>query len=228
MKGTKLFVKYILLSFAVMIFISSSLPSANAASVPECVYFFGDSTTAHLSLRGGIPRERVLTGPDSTVKFSAVNREKCVKMADGSIVTLAEAAERIKPEILVITLGVSGGAGFLGEEDFKAIYRKMLLSVREASPNTVIIAQSILPLSDKSVKYYKKITKEKVVEANGWIKEVCASLSVKYINTHDLLTDTSGYLKKEYQNDEYMHLTAAAYEVILNNIGRAVKNIIKE
>jgi lysophospholipase L1-like esterase len=125
--------------------------------------------------------------------------------------------------VLVITLGVSGGAGVLGENDFKSIYREMLLSVKAASPGTKIYVQSILPLSDKSVNYYKKITKEAVLTANSWIREVCASLSVPYIDTHSLLTDNSGYLKKEYQNDEYMHLTGSAYAVILENIKKFIR-----
>jgi lysophospholipase L1-like esterase len=203
----------------------AALPYINvsAANVPEGVYFFGDSTTAHMAVRGGVPAERVWSGEGSTVRFSSVNRERCVKLSSGQLVTLREAAARIKPRVLVITLGVSGGAGVLSEADFKSVYKTMLLSVKEASPGTKIYVQSILPLSDMSVKYYKRITKEAVLTANSWIREVCASLSVPYIDTYPLLTDGSGYLKKEYQNDEYMHLTGSAYAVILENIRRTIK-----
>jgi lysophospholipase L1-like esterase len=203
----------------------AALPYINvsAANVPEGVYFFGDSTTAHMAVRGGVPAERVWSGEGSTVRFSSVNRERCVKLSSGQLVTLREAAARIKPRVLVITLGVSGGAGVLSEADFKSVYKTMLLSVKEASPGTKIYVQSILPLSDMSVKDYKRITKEAVLTANSWIREVCASLSVPYIDTHPLLTDGSGYLKKEYQNDEYMHLTGSAYAVIHENIRRTIK-----
>lgn len=208
-----------------MLFVLSFLPlnKTYAASLPQGVYFFGDSTTAHMAVRGGVPSDRVWSGEGSTVRFSSVNRERCVKLPSGELVTLCEAAARVKPRVLVITLGVSGGAGVLSEEEFKSVYRKMLLSVKEASPGTKIYVQSILPLSDKSVKYYKRITKEAVLAANCWVREVCASLSVPYIDTHPLLTDASGYLKREYQNDEYMHLTGSAYTVILENIARSIK-----
>lgn len=208
-----------------LFFVLAFLPRANvsAANVPEGVYFFGDSTTAHMAVRGGVPAERVWSGEGSTVRFSSVNRERCVKLPSGELVTLREAAARVKPRVLVITLGVSGGAGVLSEADFKSVYKTMLLSVKEASPGTKIYVQSILPLSDKSVKYYKRITKEAVLAANSWVREVCASLAVPYIDTHSLLTDGSGYLKKEYQNDEYMHLTGGAYAVILENISRFIK-----
>ncbi len=209
--------------YALLFFALSALPIC-AHSIPRNVVFFGDSTTAHLAVRGGIPKDQVWSGAQSTVRFTDVNTGKCVHLSSGEDLTLSQAVSKVKPAVLVITLGVSGGAGVLSEKNFKEIYSRMLCSVRQASPATKIYVQSILPLSDKSVKYYKKITKESVVEANRWIKEVCTSLGVPYINTHDLLTDTNGYLKEEYQNDEYMHLTAKAYEVILSNIGKAIAN----
>ena len=77
-------------------------------------YFFGDSTTAHLACRGGIPEERVWSGAGNTVLFETVNRTKCVHLEEENLdLTLADAVAQKKPEILVITLGVSGGAGFI-------------------------------------------------------------------------------------------------------------------
>ena len=115
------------------------------------IYFFGDSTTAHLAVRGGIPRERVWSGQARTVLFETVNRTRCVWLeAENRNYKIAEAAAKGKPPILVITLGVSGGAGRLGEQRFKSIYRELIVSVREASPETHIFVQSILPLSDSS------------------------------------------------------------------------------
>lgn len=186
----------------------------------ENVYFFGDSTTAHLSLRGGIPRERVWSGLGNTVLFESVNRTKCVHLyRENRDLSLADAAALKKPPILIITIGVSGGAGNLSREKFVAIYRELLLSVQKASPKTRIFVQSILPLSDRSVKYYKRLTKDAVVQTNLWIRALCMEMRIPYIDTHDLLIDPlTGYLKREYQNDEYMHLTGEAYRVILEHI----------
>ena len=123
-----------------------------------------------------------------------------------------------KKNTTVITVGASGGAGFLNESRFKAIYGKMIDGVRIASPGTKVIVQSIYPLSDKSVKYYKKLTKQAVSDANEWIGDVCRERGVPYLDVHSLLAGDDGYLRPEYQNDEYLHLTAAAYAVILNNL----------
>ena len=189
--------------------------------------FFGDSTTAHLALRGGIPQERVWSGVGSTVLFETVNAVKCVHLQkENRDLSLAEAVALKKPRILVITVGVSGGAGRLSRESFVSIYRELLLSVRKASPETKLLVQSLLPLSDQSVKHYKRLTKEAVVQANGWVRKLCAELQIPYVDTHAKLIDpNTGYLKPEYQNDEYMHLTAQAYEVILANLRAYAKEI---
>ena len=64
------------------------------------------------------------------------------------------------------------------------------------------------------------------MQANGWVRELCAELQIPYVDTHAKLIDpNTGYLKPEYQNDEYMHLTAQAYEVILANLREYAKEI---
>ena len=193
----------------------------------ERMTFFGDSTTAHLALRGGIPQERVWSGVGSTVLFETVNAVKCVHLQkENRDLSLAQAVALKKPQILVVTVGVSGGAGRLSRESFVGIYRELLLSVRKASPETKLLVQSLLPLSDQSVKHYKRLTKEAVAQANGWVRELCAELQIPYVDTHAKLIDpNTGYLKPEYQNDEYMHLTAQAYEVILANLRAYAKEI---
>lgn len=194
--------------------------SADSENPVDRMTFFGDSTTAHLALRGGIPKERVWSGVGSTVLFQTVNRTKCVHLQKERLdLTLSEAVALKKPEILVITIGVSGGAGTLPRETFTETYRELLLSVRKASPETKILVQSVLPLSDRSVNHYKRLTKEAVLQANLWISELCKEMQIPYADSYSKLIDPdTGYLKPEYQNDEYMHLTAAAYAVILENL----------
>lgn len=216
----------VLLIFAFLM----SFPSKTVADSDDPVErmtFFGDSTTAHLALRGGIPQERVWSGVGSTVLFETVNAVKCVHLQkENRDLSLAEAVALKKPRILVITVGVSGGAGRLSRESFVSIYRELLLSVRKASPETKLLVQSLLPLSDQSVKHYKRLTKEAVVQANGWVRDLCAEMRIPYVDTHAKLIDpNTGYLKPEYQNDEYMHLTAQAYEVILANLRAYAKEI---
>lgn len=222
-----LFRKLLSITLSCAFVMSFSLTLRAADTSLDRVTFFGDSTTAHLSVRGGIPKGRVWSGAASTVLFETVNKINCVHLsAENRDVTLAEAVRLKKPQILVITIGVSGGAGVLPKERFTATYREMLSSVRRASPSTKILVQSILPLSDRSVNHYKSLTKSAVTEANSWIKAICREMGVPYLDTHSLLIDPdTGYLKAEYQNDEYMHLTSAAYAVVLENIRKKIDSL---
>ena len=217
-----------IISLLLICAVSLVLPLKPAAAEDpiDRMTFFGDSTTAHLALRGGIPKERVWSGAASTVLFETVNRTKCVHLQkENKNVTLPEAVALKNPQILVITVGVSGGAGTLPDEVFTEIYRELLLSVRKANPKTKILVQSLLPLSDRSVKHYKRLTKEAVLQANLRLRTLCEEMQIPYADSHSLLIDPdTGYLKPEYQNDEYMHLTSAAYAVILENLrSRAIE-----
>ena len=218
-----------LLLLLILALLFSPSPKMNASTVDpiDRMTFFGDSTTAHLALRGGIPAERVWSGAGSTVLFESVNRTKCVHLQkEGADLTLPQAAACKKPDILVITVGVSGGAGTLPKEAFTETYRELLRSVQKASPSTKILVQSILPLSDRSVKHYKRLTKEAVSQANLWLKELCEEMQIPYADSHSKLIDpNTGYLKPEYQNDEYMHLTSEAYAVILENLRICAKKV---
>ena len=224
----RLYRKWISAVLAFAVLLSYPLKSFALRDDPvDRMTFFGDSTTAHLALRGGIPRERVWSGAGSTVLFETVNAVRCVHLyRENRDLTVFEAVRYKKPQILVITLGVSGGAGRLTKENFVSIYRELLLSVRRASPETKLLVQSLLPLSDKSAKHYKRLTKDAVAQANEWVRELCGELDIPYVDTHAKLIDPeTGYLKPEYQNDEYMHLTSAAYEVILENLRSYAKKI---
>ena len=81
-------------------------------------------------------------------------------------------------------------------------------------------------LSDRSVKYYKLLTKEAVSQANLWLRKLCEEMQIPFADSHSLLIDpNTGYLKPEYQNDEYMHLTSEAYAVILENLRLRAKEL---
>lgn len=214
---------------AIIIFAASAICVCAAENVSPLsendIVFFGDSTTAHMKLRGGILAERVWSGKANTVLFRTVCEGKPIYFEDEErAVSLAEAVREKQPKILVITLGVSGGAGFMPKDKFISVYENIIATVRENSPDTLLFVQSILPLSDKSARHYDKLSKQAVTEANGWIRQVCEENCVPYIDTHKLLTDSDGYLKKIYQNDEYMHLTSAAYKVIIENIYSFISN----
>ena len=148
---------------AIIIFAASAICVCAAENVSPLsendIVFFGDSTTAHMKLRGGIPAERVWSGKANTVLFRTVCEGKPIYFEDEErAVSLAEAVREKQPKILVITLGVSGGAGFMPKDKFISVYENIIATVRENSPDTLLFVQSILPLSGKSARHYDKLS----------------------------------------------------------------------
>lgn len=100
---------------------------------------------------------------------------------DGPEITIAEAAALKQPEYLVITLGVNGVAS-MDEDYFKECYTGVINAVKQASPNTKIICNSIYPVG-RSYAQLDSINNDKINAANEWIKEVAAETGTRYSDT---------------------------------------------
>ena len=180
--------------------------------------FVGDSLTAHMANRG------VLTGGTATYQVwrtennllnlnAQVTEAKIVLPGTGEKLTIAEAAKRTKPSILVITLGTDWGVAYLNEEEFKACYSALVEKIQAASPNTKIILQSIFPVTKDCV----VPDNAKIDAANRWVKSVAAAYRCRYLDTQSILKDETGALKPEYCNSsDGIHLTTEAYVRILS------------
>ena len=179
--------------------------------------FVGDSLTAHLINRG------VLTGGTGTKQVwrcesnmlnlnSEVTSAKIIFPGTGEKMTIADAAGEAEPEILIVTLGTDWGVSYLSEQEFKDCYSKLVRQIKEASPDTVIILQSIFPVT----KDCTVLNNQKIDTANTWVKAIAAENGCRYLDTQSVLKDGSNCLKAEYCNStDGIHLTASAYEAIL-------------
>ena len=182
--------------------------------------FLGDSTTyglrAYKMLSGGRETLQVWTPKSGTLTLSNASFATIVYPETGEEITIKEAVSRKKPEYLVITLGVNG-VSFMGEDFFKAEYKKMLESVIAASPDTKIICQSIFPVA-RSYSYLSSINNDKIRNANKWIVEVANQVGVKFIDTYSVLCDDEGWLPESYHNGDGIHLHAESFTLELNNL----------
>ena len=184
------------------------------------IIFVGDSLTAHL-----INRE-VLTGGTSTKQVwrcennmmnlnSEVTAAKIIFPGTGEKMTVAEAAARAKPEIMIITLGTDWGVSYLSEAEFKDCYAGLIRAIQKASPKTKIILQSIFPVTAGCV----NLDNAKIDNANKWVKAIAAENGCRYLDTQTVLKDDKNCLKTEYCNsNDGIHLGKNAYEVILQYI----------
>lgn len=194
-------------------------PDAGTA-YQDKIIFVGDSLTAHLINRG------VLTGGTSTEQVwrcennmmnlnSEVTAAKIIFPGTGEKMTVAEAAAKAKPEIMIITLGTDWGVSYLSEAEFKDCYAGLIRAIQKASPKTKIILQSIFPVTAGCV----NLDNTKIDTANKWVKAVAAENGCRYLDTQSILKDDKNCLKENYCNSsDGIHMGKEAYVAILEYI----------
>ena len=184
------------------------------------IIFVGDSLTAHL-----INRE-VLTGGTSTKQVwrcennmmnlnSEVTSAKIIYPGTGEKMTVAEAAGKARPEIMIITLGTDWGVSYLSESEFKDCYAGLIKAIQKASPKTEIILQSIFPVTASCT----NLDNTKIDTANKWVKAIAAENGCRYLDTQSILKDDKNCLKENYCNSsDGIHMGKEAYVAILEYI----------
>ena len=194
------------------------------------ITFLGDSTTHGMKSYGvlsdGKSTTQIWYGSEAnTITFAYANTVKIIRSSTDTPMLISSAAEKYKPELLYITLGVTGGVSMnLSEEGFKEIYKILVNSILAKSPDTKIVLQSIYPVAKSLDKAYSKtINNEKIQKANVWIEDICKELyasgkTVYYLDTYSVLVNDEGYLPENYTNGDGLHLSAAGYNAVLTNI----------
>ena len=186
------------------------------------VYFFGESTTAHLARSGGVldGREKVLRDESGT-RYLDMRILSSPVFYEGEKISFAEAVERGQPRVLVLSFGLNGLPRWSRDpEAFLRNYRALIDGVFARSPNTKIILQSVYPVGENDC------FSAPVPKLNAQIQALnahIASLSqeyenVAYINTAALLSDASGALLSNYDIGDGIHLTNDAYRIILSHL----------
>jgi len=184
------------------------------------IIFLGDSTTYGLKyygmLSGGEDTKQVWTPESGTLTLSYQSVATIVYPEDESEITIKDAAERAKPEMMVITLGVNG-VSFMDEASFKAEYTDLVQTIQSVSPDTKIILQSIFPVA-ADYEYVNSIDNVKILDANRWILDVAEATGVKYLNTISVLLGEDGWLSADHNNGDGLHLNPDSFGLVLNYI----------
>ena len=201
---------------------SAILPETSdmGQSYIDSMIFVGDSNTAHLRsfgvLADGKETKQVWATKSQTISLDPqITSKKIVYPDTGEEMTIAQAASLKKPQYLVISLGTNGLA-YLDEEQFKYCYNKLLAAIKEVSPSTKVIIQSIYPVTS----WYTGISNAQINEANEWLVELAKEAGVRYIDTASVLKDGNGALKETYNSyhEDGYHINADAYKAILQYI----------
>ena len=186
----------------------------------DTLTFVGDSLTSHLRSRG------VLSGGTATTQVwatksgmlnlnSDITSAKIICPGTEQAVTVSEAARIVQPPVLIVTLGTDWGVSYLSREEFKHCYGKLIRAVQEASPDTVLVLQSIFPVLDSC----PVLSNARIDRANEWVRELAAEYDLPYLDTQSVLKDENGALRVDYcGSDDGIHLTASAYQAVLGYI----------
>lgn len=188
----------------------------------DSIVFLGDSTTYHMKSRGvltgGKDTKQVWSGALGTLTLDGnIHKTTIVYPKTGTEMTVAKAAEQETPQYMVITLGVNG-VSFCTETQFKAYYGKLITSIKQASPETKIILQSIFPVTESYDAGGHGITNAKIDAANAWVMQIASEHGCKYLDTASVLKNNQGAMIALYDNGDGIHMTAEGYQAILQYI----------
>ena len=194
-------------------------PDAGTA-YQDKIIFVGDSLTAHLInrevLTGGTNTKQVWRCENNMMNLnSEITAAKIIFPGTGEKMTIAEAAKKAQPEIMIITLGTDWGVSYLSEAEFKSCYSDLVKAIQKASPKTKIILQSIFPVTAGCV----NLDNTKIDTANKWVKAIAAENGCRYLDTQSILKDDKNCLKDNYCNSsDGIHMGKEAYVAILEYI----------
>ncbi len=183
----------------------------------KSMVFVGDRTVARLDeLNQTVFSSQVWSGEDGTLRLdhNLVNTP-ILHSSDKKFSSVAEAARIYKPAYMLITVGLDNGVGYCTKEKVKEYYLKLIESVKDASPSTKIILQSVLPVSKKAEKEDPSISNARIREFNLWISEFCYEAAVSYLDTHSVMTDNKGALRSEFDSGDGITPNEAGYNEML-------------
>lgn len=176
----------------------------------EDVYFIGDSRTVGL-VRAGMPEERLFAETGMCHEDALTKRVAVVD--DTVLVTIPDALRIVAPKVAVVNFGING-IGFMSKESFLKEYRAMMEGFIEASPHTVFVIESILPVS-ASYEASTGVTNEEIDEMNLKLYELAEELGCYYLASDTVMKNEENDLLRGYNDGDGLHYNEKGYAAIL-------------
>ena len=182
----------------------------------EETIFYGDSITENFAYYRNIPYDNIWAVSNLTpvnahawnVMFYKYNEK--INIIDGF--------KKYTPKRVIITLGANAVA-IMKQEYFISEYERLIESLKEASPNTQIIIQSIFPVDDRWDMRINSINNTKINNLNYLLAEMCERQNIKFLNTSEILKNENGTAIKGYlYESDGIHPLPIANQKILEYI----------
>jgi len=190
----------------------------------DSMIFVGESTTAHLRSRGvltgGKSTKQVWSNESNTMALDLNILQKTINYPEtGQAMTIPAAAAVARPKYIVLNFGVNGIQTFgKNEKLYSTAYGKLIDAIHEASPDTVVLLQTVYPVAANQATFGEGAT-----TINGYIKrlnellpDIATAHNAYVVDTASVLIGNDGNLRSDYQTGDGIHLTTEAYVQILN------------
>lgn len=164
----------------------------------------------------GKDSKQIWTGPEGTMTLAYQGSYHIFDPYDKVERPIRDVVALHPPDILIIALGING-ISFMDEEYFSKEYMDLVTDIQEISPDTIIILQSIYPITHK-YKHYGSITNAKITKGNSWIMAIAEETGCAYLDTISVLLNDEGNAKDELMLNDGLHPNREGLTLILDYI----------
>ncbi|MGN0683601.1 MAG: GDSL-type esterase/lipase family protein [Oscillospiraceae bacterium] len=173
--------------------------------------FIGDSIFTGLSGYGYIDAENVAAKIGYTPS-GAMN-----KAFDAKGVSAVEYAKSRQPKCIYIMLGSNTMAAGTNYDVIVSQYKELVNKLKAECPKSEICVISIPPVtSDSSSAKAGNITNENIRKVNTKLKAMAAELDEEYFDLNSMLSDSKGYFREDYAEQDGLHFKGSTYKVMLS------------
>ncbi|MEO7309103.1 MAG: GDSL-type esterase/lipase family protein [Chitinophagaceae bacterium] len=116
-----------------------------------------------------------------------------------------------KPTKIFIMIGINDIARDTPDSIILANYKKIIERIRNESPKTIIIVQSILPTNNEFTDFKNHQNKDTHIQwFNGQLMAYCKAAKIRFINLYPSFLDNNNKLSRSFTNDG-LHLNGDGY-----------------
>lgn len=118
-----------------------------------------------------------------------------------------------KPAKIFLLIGVNDISHNLTADSVATAIGELIADIREATPQTRLYVQSLLPINNSFGRYKAIFGKEQTVrDVNTLLRPIAERNGATWIDIHDLFADADGNLRTDLTNDG-LHLLAPGYMI---------------
>lgn len=181
----------------------------------NCV-FIGDSRTIGLQNVNVIPTENIFAV--NGISHVAYQSHYFSDTTTGSYGTIGTILSARQPEYIYVALGING-VGFMDADSFMEQYQTLINTIIVNAPNSNIIIESIIPVSNYYEQNNPTLTNAKIDTINDHLLILATELDLKYLNVSEVFTDDfNNGLSSLYDSGDGLHFNETGIRAIIDYI----------